>query len=100
MVTRRNNCSRKTKIKLKPVNFNRVLLSQFVGNQESRHVFALISLKLQHFSQFFVFHHAAVAAVFCRHKAKYVREMDQNQETTCMSLFRAALVESSLKYAF
>jgi hypothetical protein len=52
------------------VNLDCVLLSQFVGDEEGRDVFTLISLKLQHLAKFFVFNNAAVAAVLCRKKEK------------------------------
>ena len=50
---------------LEAVHLDRILLGKFVRDQKCRNVFALISLQLENFAKFFVFHNTTVAAVFC-----------------------------------
>ena len=50
------------------VNFDRIFLGQFVGDQKGAHVLSLVSLKLKHFAKIFVFNHASVATVLCVNK--------------------------------
>jgi hypothetical protein len=61
------------------VHLDGILLSQLVGNKEGRDVFTLVSLKLQHLAEFFVFNNTAVATVLCKNIKNKQSERDSRK---------------------
>lgn len=72
-VERRVGSARPRDFGLEAVNFDGILLGEFVLDQERTHVLALVSLQLKNLPKLLVFNDAPVAAVLCG-RAKGGRE--------------------------